>query len=337
MPRYFLLVSVSLVLILGSLAQSQDCATSEIAVGVIKANGDPIQGLAAGDFTAQFKKQPLSIQSASYDSGARRILLVIDGDHKLSAEARKAEMAFGSAVISSAQPADSLALISARGVEREVKFGSDRAALLDALKESSSEQKESTKERGVLDAVAEGIAWFGEPRLGDSIIVVAMDLEGNHKTNYKSMAKLVEERRIRVFGVALGHLQLQNSTTGTQQLDREGFGYRDPGMPFYNSDADPNFFPFTVNSGGYIVQEDTRRSSVEFKVTEAKKQELEKTGAMMSTLIDKVYALRIQNAGLAHSEPWILSVSQAKLPGPSAAHVLYPHELSACPQSTAGK
>jgi hypothetical protein len=56
------------------------------------------------------------------------------------------------------------------------------------------------KELGVMA----GMEWFGAPQLGDSIVVMAADMEGNHKTNAKLVARALEEKHIRMFGLALG-------------------------------------------------------------------------------------------------------------------------------------
>lgn len=337
--RFLFLILLSLVVAPGARAQQPDCASVDVPIGVIRPNGEAIEGLTASDFAAQIKKRAVSIQSINYDVGPRRILLVIDASHRFSAEARIAEAEFASDVVLNAQHGDSLALVVARGPAREIKFGSDRHALLQAIRETAAENNDSKdpEKLGVLDAVAAGINWFGGPQLGDSIVVVAMDLEGNHNTSYKSVVKMLEEHHVRLFGMALGHLLLTNQVIGTQQTDREGFGYRDPGIPIYNADAEADFFPLTVNSGGYIVQEDTRRASHDFKVNDAKKKELEKTATMMAALIDKVYALRFAAGGLSHAEPWVVGLAPNKLQSLPGAHVLYPHELSACSRSSAGR
>lgn len=328
----FFVISSLLLLSLSAAAQQSACTTPDMPVSVIKANGDPVEGLAATDFIVQLKKQSVSIQSANYDAGPRRVLLVIDEARELSADARKAEVEFASSIISSAQSVDSLALLTARGAPQAVKFGADRPALLHALNESHDEQGHG-KQLGVLDAVAEGITWFGQPQLGDSIVLIAMDLEGNHNTNYKNVAKLLEEHQIRMFGVALGHLQLANQTTGAQGMGREGLGYVDPGMPMWGQIGDANFLPLTVNSGGYIVPEDTLSKMHEFKFTDVKKQQLQKTAFIMSGLIDKFYAVHITSPASAHPEAWTVSLAPAKLQGFPGAHVLYPHEISPCPSA----
>ena len=316
------------------LAEQPGCDSKDVAVAVIKANGDPVEGLSPSDFVAQMKKQPVAIQSADYQSGDRRILIVMDSAHELSQDARGAEAEFASALISSARPGDSLGLITARGSTPEVKFGADRSALLHAVSDKGQEQKGGRL--GVLDAVAEGITWFGEPRVGDSIVVLALDLEGNHKTNYKSVAKMLEEHRIRLFGVSFGHLQLANQTVGTMNTGREGMGYVDQGIPVANGVGEVNFLPLSVNSGGYIVPQDSLSKMHEFKLTDGKKKELQKTASTMVLVIDKFYVVHLQSDP-ARAEQWTVSLTQPKAQSLPGSHVLYPHDLSACPAATASR
>ena len=316
------------------LAEQPGCDSKDVAVAVIKANGDPVEGLSPSDFVAQMKKQPVAIQSANYQSGDRRILIVMDATHELSQDARGAEVEFASALISSAQPGDSLALITARGSTPEVKFGADRSALLHAVSDNGQEQKGG--HLGVLDAVAEGISWFGEPKVGDSIVVLALNLEGNHKTNPRSVVKMLEEHRIRLFGVSFGHLQLANQTVGTMSTGREGMGYVDQGIPQGSAMGDANFLPLSVNSGGYIVPQDSLAQLHQFKLTDGKKKELQKTASTMVLVVDKFYVVHLQNAP-AHTEQWTVSLTQPKVQSLPGSHVLYPHDLGACPAATASR
>ena len=315
------------------------CTTMDLPINVIKASGEPVQGLPASDFAVQIKKQSLAIESANYESGPRRVLLIIDTTKKLSADARRLEVEFASGIVSGAQPEDTFALLTARGITQEVKFGAGRSELMKALKvldDSAAESGDAGRQVGPLDAVATGVAWFGEPRLGDSIVLMAADLDDNHKTNPRSVAKLLSDHHIRLFGVALGRLQLLNSTTSALTTDNNGFGYKEPGMPIHSGDAgDPNFLPLTVNSGGYVVPENTRAMNMEFRLTEPKKQQIQRTGALMAQLIDTFYAIRVKAPAISHEEAATVNFNADKLRAMPGTHVLFPHELSPCSSAVA--
>ena len=319
-------------------AQQSGCATIDLPINVIKASGEPIQGLSASDFAVQVRKQSLAVESANYESAPRRILLVIDTTKKLVPDARKLEVEFASGIVSGAQPEDTFALLTARGITQEVKFGADRSELMKALKilnDSAAESGDAGKQVGPLDAVATGAAWFGEPRLGDSIVLMAADLEDNHKANPKGVAKLLSDHHIRLFGVALGRLQLTNSTTSALTTDYNGFGYKEPGVPLRNAAGDPNFLPLTVNSGGYVAPENTKAINMEFQLTEPKKQQLQKTGALMAQLIDTFYDVRVKASTISHEEAATVNFNADKMGAMPGTHVLFPHEVSPCSSAVA--
>jgi hypothetical protein len=319
-----------------AVAEQPGCAGTEVPVNVIKANGDPVQGLGAQDFIAQARKDVVAVESITAQSGPRRILFVIDTTKKLSADARRLEVEFASGVVDAAQAEDTFGLLTARGITQSVKIGSDKEAIKRALKVLDSSAAESGDSReGPLDVVADGVSWFEQPQLGDAIVLLAGDLEDNRKANPKSVAKLLQDHRIRLFGVSLGPLQLTSSVAAGMAVDHDGFGYRQPGIPFNNNFGEANFLPLSVNSGGYVAPENTRMSSKQFKLSDEKRQQVHKTGELMGQLIDNVYAFHMKAP--SRSEPWTVALTPAKLQAMPGAHVLYPHEVPACASSVASK
>ena len=310
-------------------AQQSGCTTMDLPINVIKASGEAIQGLSASDFAVQVRKQSLLVESANYESAPRRILLVIDTTKKLVPDARKLEVEFASGIVSGAQPEDTFALLTARGITQEVKFGADRSELMKALKvlnDSAAESGDAGKQVGPLDAVAKGIGWFGEPRLGDSIVLMAADLDDNHKANPRGVAKLLSDHHIRLFGVALGRLPLTNSTTAL---------FPSYGVPLIMNTGDPNFLSLTVNSGGYVAPENTKAINMEFQLTEPKKQQLQKTGALMAQLIDTFYDVRVKASTISHEEAATVNFNADKMGAMPGTHVLFPHEVSPCSSAVA--
>lgn len=327
---------MAMALTLSAVAQQSGCATMDLPVNVIKKSGEPVTGLSAADFSVQLKKQAAHIDSATYGGGPRRILFVIDTSKKLSADARRLEMVFAQAIMSASQPEDSFALITARGISQTVKFGAGRSDLtkaLQVLNEGAGEVGDN--HAGPLDAVTDGVSWFGEPHVGDTIVLMALNLEDNHKANPTSVAKLLGDHGIRLFGLALGPLQLQNPTAATMQLDNNGFGYRQPGMQLHENLADANFFPLSRESGGYIVPENTIASHSEFELTEAKKVQMQSNGHLMARLIDNFYDIHIKASSGSHAEA--ANVSLDKEHAAAGLYVLFPHNAGACSSTVASK
>ena len=327
---------IIMALTLSAAAQQSSCTSMDLPVNVIKASGEPVTGLSAADFSVQLKKQAAAIDSAAYGGGPRRILFVVDTTKKLSADARRLEMVFAQAIMAASQSEDNFALITARGISQTVKFGADRSDLTKALQVLNEGAGESgDNHAGPLDAVTDGVTWFGEPRVGDTIVLMALNLEDNHKANPGSVAKLLGDHGIRLFGLALGPLQLQNSVGAGMALDKDGFGYRQPGMQLHESLADPNFFPLSIESGGYIVPVNTIAAHSEFQLNDAKKIQMQSNGQLMARLIDNFYDIHIKASSGSHGEATNVSLDK----GHSAAglHVLFPHNAGACSSTVAAK
>ena len=303
-------------------AQQPRC---QVAVNVIKPDGGAISGLTAGDFVAHLQKQPLVLESAATQAQPRRVLLVIDNTRELSADGRRLETEYANALVHNAQPTDSFALLATGG--EQVKFGADRAALLQAIAGLAAKKPESG---GVLDRIAEGLSWFGQPQLGDAVVVIGEDLRDKHKRSVSDVSKLLATHGVRVFGVALGRLQLGNSVASGTGTTGNAWSHVEPGVPLGTGDyGDPDFLPFAANSGGYVISE-YPAAARDFKLTNPKTQQAQKTAATMARLIDEVYSLRWNSPAPSKPEPLTVTLSKEKQAAFPGAHVLYPHEIAPC-------
>jgi hypothetical protein len=293
-------------------------------------SGDVFRGLATEDFDAHVKKKPVSLKSLTYDEGARRILIVIDADRKLSADTRKAEAILVETILAGARPEDTFALLPARGPGREVKFTTDRRAIAEAIGWASKEGKEI----GVLDAVMAGIEHFGAAQSGDAIVVIAAELEGNHKANAKMVAKALEEHHIRMFGLALGPVATKSSVaSGTMtSTTSQGLAWTTPatGDVVYNT-GDEQFFPLTINSGGLVLgvmNMDPRRS---YDMGNPRLvQDVQQKARSISKMISTFYRMQVEPPPLSHAEDWSLDVSDSIRKHSQQMFVLYPRALGPC-------
>ena len=308
----------------------QACKAVELPVGVISVTGDVFRGLAAEDFAAHIQKKPVSLKSLTYDEGPRRVLIVVDTNRKLSADTRKAEGIMVEALLGSARPEDTFALLPARGPGRDTDFTKDRRVLSEAI--GGGDNKE-VKDRGVLDAVMAGIEHFGAPQNGDAIVVIAADLEGNHKSNARMVAKALEEHRIRLFGLALGPVTTKSSVAGGTMTSTtsQGLAWTTPGVGdvIYNT-GDEHFFPLTINSGGLVLgvmNMDPRRS---YDMGNARLlQEVQQKARSIARMIDSFYRMQVEPP-LSHTEGWSLDVNDSIKKHTQPMFVLYPRALGPC-------
>lgn len=322
---FSLLLAISILAI--SAAAQQACSVVEVPVGVISAGGESFRGLIADSFVASKG----SIKSVSYDEGPRRVLLVVDTSNKLSHNAHKAASELVDSLVSASRPEDSLALITARGPGGIVKFGEDRAGIARAL----SPQAGPSRKGGVLDALMDGLEWFEGSRPGDAVVVIAADLDGNHKTNARAVGKALAAHHIRMFGLALGPVQAGSTvaTSTVTSTTSQGMAYAAPvtGLQAINT-GDEHFLPLTYDSGGLLLGVINEQSDVPHSMNDPKVQQQVKYKAQqMYKMVSVFYRLRVESPQLSDPQPWTLGVTDAiRKQAPAAMWLLYPRELGPC-------
>jgi len=324
----------TLVLGLSSLGFSQQsaCKAVEVPVGVISVAGDVFRGLAAEDFVGRVQKRPVAVKTATYDDGPRRVLIVADLGKKLSADSRKAEAEMIQILVASARPEDTFAIMAARGPGQDVNFTADRNAITQALSQSGDGKR--GKDPGVLDTVMSGMAWFGSPQPGDAVVVMAYDLEGNHKATPKTVAKALEMAHIRMFGLALGPVQTKNSvaTSTVTSTTSQGLAQSKPlvGDAVYHT-GDEYFFPLTANSGGLVLGVMNGSIQRTYKIDDLRLlQEVRQKARSVSKMISAYYRMQIEPPQLSHPEDWSLEINGELQKHTQPMFVLYPHELGPC-------
>ncbi len=305
----------------------QACSAVEVPVGVISAGGETFRGLTAQDFLAS---KGSAVKSLVYDDGPRRVLMVVDTSAKLSSNAHHAVSEVVNALVAASRPEDSLALITARGPGGEVKFGEDRSRIPGALVEGSNHSKQ-----GVLDALMEAMDWFAGSQPGDAVILIAADLDGNHKTNAKAAAKAVAARHLRLFGLALGPVVAQSTvaTSTMTSTTSQGLAYSTPmtGELLVES-GDTNFYPLVSNSGGLLLSVvNARADAGSYDLNDPKVQEQVRYKARQTFGMIKVfYRAQVESRGLSHPQNWTLDVNESTRKGQPPMFLLYPHELGPC-------
>ena len=313
------------------LGQQAACKGVEVPIGVISASGDIFRGLAAEDFVSHVQKKPATVKLVTYDDGPRRVLIVVDVNKTLSPGSRKAQGEVVRTILENSRPQDTFALISTHGHGPQVKFTADRSAIRQALGWDNG--PDSGKELGVLDGVMTGMEWFETPQSGDSIVVIAADMEGNHKTNARLVARALEEKHIRMFGLALGPVTTKSSLAGeTVTTASQGLAYSRPLVgDVAVTTGDDNFFPLTVNSGGMVMvvmNGDSRRTYnlEDPHVLQAVRQK----ALSVSKMISAYYRMQVEPPPLAHPQDWSLTINPEVQKHAPPMFVLYPHQLGPC-------
>jgi hypothetical protein len=328
-----ILTALGIVMFFPGLVPAQQSACKvDIPVGVIGINGDTFRGLTAEDFVGQIQKKPVAVKNVTFDDGPRRVLIVADANKKLSADLRKAEDEMIKTLLASARPQDTFAIMPAHGPGQDVKFTEDRAAIREALNQPGEGRR--GKDPSVLDTVMVGIEWFGPPQPGDSIVVIAADMQGSHKATPKMVAKALHDNHIRMFGLALGPVQTKSSVAGgfTTSASSQGLAQSEPlvGALIYEM-GDENFFPLTTNSGGLVMSAmngDARRS---YSMADPKMvQSVRQKAHSVASMISAYYRMQVEPPLFGHPADWSLTINQEIQKRAQPMFVLYPHELGPC-------
>jgi hypothetical protein len=305
-------------------AQQQSCRV-DLPVGMIGTDGSLLNGLTAKDVTVRLRKQTLRIETIGYDTGPRRVLFILDTSRRLPPEVRKAETMLVNFVFTHARPGDSFALQTARGALRQVRFGESHDALTKAIDELAADPKETGRAQNVLDAMVEGISWFGEPRTGDAILMMGDHLEESHSTTefrrgyavdvapnfeashvgFKTVAESLNAHRIRVFGLQFGGLMVNPST--------------------YEPN-DENLLGITIGSGGYLLL-DTIDPHGSYVLTDVRERSLQHKVFQLYGAICQFYTLSVTAPASLQHESWKLDLAK-DLQGNTVA--LYSRRFDPC-------
>lgn len=328
-----ILSALSMLVFFSSLVFAQQSACkADIPVGVISLNGNAFRGLAAEDFVGHIQKKPVAVKGVAFDDGPRRVLIVADVNKKLSSDSRKAEDELIKTLLASARPGDTFAIMPAHGPGQDVKFTEDHAAISQALGQPGDGKR--GKDPGVLDTVMVGIEWFGPPQPGDSIVVIAADMQPSHKATAKMVAKALHDNHIRMFGLALGPVQTKNSVASrlTTAANSQGLAESEPlvGALVYDT-GDENFYPLTTNSGGLVLSvmnADSRRSysMANPQMVQSVRQKAQSVVSMISSY----YRMQVEPPQIGRPEDWSLTVNEEIQKHSEPMFILYPHELGPC-------
>jgi hypothetical protein len=329
MVSRILLLFVTLAGMTATAIAQQACSAVEVPVGVINAGGETFRGLTAQDFIAS---KGATVKSIAYDNGPRRVLFVVDTSPKLSSNTHAAAAELVKTLIESSRPEDSLALITARGPGGAVKFGDDRAGLVRAL---IPEAGTDHKKQGVLDAMMEGIDWFSAPQPGDAIVLIAADLDGNHKANSKTVAKAAADHHLRLFGLALGPVITASTVAGGTMTSTSSQGGLASTKPMTGEvlvqEGDEHFFPLVVNSGGLVLAVVNAKLDQSNNVSEPRVQEQVRYKAkQLFAMISVFYRAQVESPALSRHPDWTLEVNEKVRKSGPAMFLLYPRELGPC-------
>jgi hypothetical protein len=280
-----------------------------------------VSDLDGGSFVAWKKKERIQIRSATHERGPRRVVFVAENAKKMPEAARRIEAAVISGILSKARSEDSFALLTARGPRVQLPFGSSRDAVRAAVEDLANPPQGKRKGQGVLDAVLEATTWLQRVQRGDSIFVLALNLESKHHAKFSEVRDTLTARRIRLFGLELGYVT-QPDTESLHTASLMGGHLIDTIARGGNVD---HLREFAGESGGSFFQENTARGK-RYKLTDDRLKFLQGVAQAMYDQVTEFYVLQLDSTGA--------DVRIGLAPSVLAQHpwvsISYPEHLAPC-------
>jgi hypothetical protein len=279
------------------------------------------RGLSADAFVVHDRKRPIQVLSCAADWSPRRVIFVADNGHNVSPAARQIEVAVITDMLAKARPEDSFALLTARGPRVALRVGSSRDVVRAAAEQLENAPQGKSGCESVLDAVLEATDWFQPTRPGDSILLLALNLEGRHRASFSKARAALTAGRIRLFGFELGEVNQPDLLEEFSNLDsffsipRSGFGNVD------------HFLALSVESGGVAVRQDTTAEGKGHTVPDVWLGQLRYTAELLYEAIAEYDLLHLSSVG-PHTAIDLAPSVRRQLP---VARVLYPRNLPQCP------
>lgn len=326
-PNLLPLLLLSCCIAIGLRAQKDSCLNRVISVTVTEPDGSPARSLDKNDFAADFEGQSIGITSAVYDTGPRRVVLVLDASPVMGANYFfwRAALAVAKELINSAPAQVSLAFLDDRkSAQAKVPFGQSREFISKELARLSAEEKPKRVVQGTSldDALKEAVTWLTPAGATDAICVIS---DGPECTNcgQPSVRAFVLSPNVRVFAFApvyAGSTPLpypRDVLSGETQL----LGVADSS----------GGSAFKMNLGTLPVPYLNPLDFGRLRLTSRDEANLVSIAHGLGTALAECYRLEMRLPGpIRKPKPWVLEVKRSSVHASSLLRVSYPRELAPC-------
>jgi hypothetical protein len=208
-PRGWLIATAISFFLPGCLHGQNPCLERSVAVNVTSRDGSQVTDLAAADFCAEIGGVPAEIVGASFDTSARRLLILLDASGSMTSELSRWRTAvvFAGDVAEAAPKSIALGLtiFPVRWVPGAV-LAEGREAVLGALIQLGPtrwDRVQGWRKTPLLDVIAESKAHFNPPRVGDSILLITDGEDNGSKSTADQIMTGLLASGTRVFGARL--------------------------------------------------------------------------------------------------------------------------------------
>lgn len=307
-------------------AQQQACKGVVVPATITFRDGKPVPGVEAKTLKARIGRRSADVMAAAPDTGARRLVLVIDTGKEVNKDGWRVAMTMSNTIVNNARPVDSFALLTYGGAKEAIPFGTTRGAVkekLAALDATRPAIEGKGLEMGIYDAVSEALTMLGPAQFGDTILLFAANLTG--RADVRKVEQTLLARGTRLIALSLTQRPLppvrDTNFSSTSQGDiATGF----------NTDQ---LRSLAVGTGGLFYLENTQPTDSEYKLTDAHVKELMKQGMQMYILAVRVYRVEIAAPATARLDSLELEPTGELRKQASQILILHPSQIAGCGQA----
>jgi len=207
-------------------SQDDPCTQRSFLVTVIDREGHPVPGLTAANFRGKFRGKPVQIESAVFDTGPRRMVIVLDisGSMMRGNESKVARLLALDAVQMNRDDSPLALTAFATSVIASIGFDRGNLELSDRLVALLSEKSITPRNQGITalyDALDAAVGLLTPAQPGDIVYALTDGIDTASHVKASQVEKALVERGVRLFAAVpagnLGHLY-RGSMEGFQRL-----------------------------------------------------------------------------------------------------------------------
>jgi uncharacterized protein with von Willebrand factor type A (vWA) domain len=189
-------------------AQNAPCLRRSVVANVVDEKGNPVPGLTAADFAGRFHGKPVKILSATFDQQPRRIVILLDTSDSMRSFYLFTSDLFSATIneLRSVAPTGSalaVATFSDKFQER-LGFSSNWEEIEKQLAAIRTELRPAGPWKGrkvMRDSLLGGVALFGSPRQGDTIVLFSDGRDVDSQTDYHHVQRALWSSGVRLLSL----------------------------------------------------------------------------------------------------------------------------------------
>jgi len=283
-------------------------ACSSFAVPVAVATGDErvIRKIGADKFTTKIEGKEI-VATPSPDSGARRILILVDASLDVNEDGWKLAIGLASRLVMEARPEDRFGLRTFGGPIVDLGFGTSRELLLQKLKEMAKGRPRPSEEGGTsYDGLSAALPVFDPPEYGDAIFLFAGGADTRSRAGEGAIKEALQRGQTRVFGFSLSRYDL--SGPGSVALEQQ----------LRTTEGTVALARLAEASGGLLLAENTRPFNRPFAATDERLDRVFQMAWRLYGQVVETYRWNLPPSPSSKFETWRVTLARditQKVPG----------------------